>query len=469
MRMSGIVTHLRAIVLIALSLSLCSCRGIPGVVPLGKSRPAPTKDTLEQASSDKAPVVSAKHRPRSKSGSQSAGASTAISDKQAAAARRSDVQQVAWQDSSAPPAAAPPAQPYPYVEGPPPAWSHTAQLHAPGCPCCSPGSGGAFRFGSYADGLVPHVQCAPDGLACPWPADEYICDGGDNNLDANVRKDWAVVGLDQEDTIAHYDTLDGKTEITESNKICIYAPRFAAVRKVVAPILHEGHERMADVANADKLNLHEEKLAASTAIQPEQIRADVMIDQAQSFRERNAGIGLEATQQPVLASHGFLPFEDLQLIHRGVFEAGEKARLAERTQAALVWQEAQAVQVVIDGKMAAEGKGLSALEETVVYELEGKPRLRIVKIADKSDARPGEIVNFTLRFDNVGEQTVGNVTIVDNLTTRLEYVEGSQSCSLKADFATELNEGESLVLRWAIIEPLKVREGGIIRFQCRVR
>jgi hypothetical protein len=48
-------------------------------------------------------------------------------------------------------------------------------------------------------------------------------------------------------------------------------------------------------------------------------------------------------------------------------------------------------------------------------------------------------------------------------------VEGSQSCSLKADFATELNEGESLVLRWAIIEPLKVREGGIIRFQCRVR
>jgi uncharacterized repeat protein (TIGR01451 family) len=313
------------------------------------------------------------------------------------------------------------------------------------------------------------MQCAPDGLACPWPADEYICDGGDHNLDANVRKDWTVVGLDQEDTVAHYDTLDGRTEITESNKVCIYAPRFAAVRKVVVPILHEGHERMMDMANADKLNLHEEKLAATTAVQPEQIQADVMIDQAQSFRERNAGIALDALQQLHLARHGFLPFEDLQLIQRGVFEAGEKARLAERTQAALVWQVAQAVQVVIDGKMAAEGKGLSAAEETVVYELEGKPRLRICKIADKSDARPGEIVNFTLRFDNVGEQTIGNVTIVDNLTTRLEYVEGSQSCSLKADFATELNEGESLVLRWAIIEPLKVREGGIIRFQCRVR
>jgi uncharacterized repeat protein (TIGR01451 family) len=159
----------------------------------------------------------------------------------------------------------------------------------------------------------------------------------------------------------------------------------------------------------------------------------------------------------------------LQAIHRGVFEAGEKARLAERTQAAIVWQENQAVQVVIDGKKAAEGRGTSALQETVVYELEGKPRLRIIKIADKSDARPGEVVNFTLRFDNVGDQPVGNVTIVDNLTTRLEYVEGSQTCSVNADFATEENAGESLVLRWAVIDPLKVNEGGIIRFQCRVR
>jgi uncharacterized repeat protein (TIGR01451 family) len=464
--------------LTAISLCLCSCRGIPGVVPLGKERPTLTKESLEKAGTSKAPVVSAKNRPRAKTGTNGSAATAAITDQAKSAAKRTEVQQVAWQEPGAAPKAAPRAgagQLYPSIPAPPPSWSHSAQLHGPDCPCCSPGSGGPFRFGSYIDGNGGGgidgftMQCAPDGLACPWPADEYICDGGDHNLDANVRKDWTVVGVDQEDTVAHYDTLDGKTEITESNKVCIYAPRFAAVRKVVAPVLHEGHERMADMAKADKLNLHEEKLLATTAVQPEQILADVMIDQAQSFRERNAGVALNALDQPLLARQGFLPFEDLQLIHRGVFEAGEKARLAERTQAAVVWQVAQAVQVVIDGKMAVEGKSLSAPEETVVYELEGKPRLRICKIADKSDARPGEIVNFTLRFDNVGEQTIGNVTIVDNLTTRLEYVEGSQSCSLKADFATELNEGESLVLRWAVIEPMKVRDGGIIRFQCRVR
>lgn len=447
-------------ILVTLALPLCSCRGIPGVVPLTKNQPAATKESLEKATQTEAPIVSARHRSQP----------TSRTPRAKGAAPAATVQQVAWHQPPALPPGAFTGQPYPYMPAPPPAWSQAAHAgHGPACPCCSPQAGGPFHFGSYADGLAPHMQCAPDGLACPWPADEYICDGGDTNLDANVRKDWTVVGVDQEDTIAHYDTLDGKTEITESNKVCIYAPRFAAVRKVVAPVLHEGHERMMDVAKADKLNLHEEKLLASTAVQPEQIRADVMIDQAQSFRERNAGAGLQASQQPVLTQFELLPFEDLQMIHRGVYEAAEKPRLAERTAAALVWQEEQAVQVVIDGKMAAEGKGLSALEETVVYELEGKPRLRIVKIADRSEARPGEIVNFTLRFDNVGEQPVGNVTIVDNLTTRLEYVEGSQSCSLKADFATEVNEGESLVLRWEVLEPLKVREGGIIRFQCRVR
>ena len=470
--MSGNGIHFRATSLAVLALSLCSCRGIPGVVPLTKSKPTVTKENLERASSQEAPIVTRRQQKPPHDGPQHLPVSAALSD-QAAATTPPAVQQVAWQEPVAIPPALPPGaytgQPFPYTA--PPAWSQAAQgHHGGGCACCGPRNSGPFQFGCYADGAMgPNMNCAPDGLACPWPTDEYICDGGDHNLDANVRKDWTVVGLDQEDTVAHYDTLDGRTEITESNRVCIYAPRFAAVRKVVSPVLHEGHERIVDVAKADKLNLHRDNFGPTTAVQPEQIVADVAIDQAQAFRERNRLIGLDATDRLYLARHGFLPFEDLQAIQRGVFEASEKARLAERTQAALVWEETKAVQVIIDGKMAAEGKGTSAAEETVVYELLGKPRLRICKIADKSDALPGEIVNFTLRFDNVGDQPVGNVTIVDNLTTRLEYVEGSQSCTLKADFATEVNEGESLVLRWAVIEPLKVNEGGIIRFQCRVR
>jgi uncharacterized repeat protein (TIGR01451 family) len=104
------------------------------------------------------------------------------------------------------------------------------------------------------------------------------------------------------------------------------------------------------------------------------------------------------------------------------------------------------------------------------YELpEGKSRLRIVKIADKQNAKPGDIVDFTIRFDNVGDQTIGNVTVIDNLSGRLEYVEDSQECSVKADFFTQPNDGESLALRWEIIDPMKVGDGGVVRFKCRVR
>jgi hypothetical protein len=61
------------------------------------------------------------------------------------------------------------------------------------------------------------------------------------------------------------------------------------------------------------------------------------------------------------------------------------------------------------------------------------------------------------------------VTIVDNLTTRLEYVADSQESSLQADFLTQPNDGDSLVLRWEIIDPLPPGQGGTISFKCRVR
>ncbi len=97
------------------------------------------------------------------------------------------------------------------------------------------------------------------------------------------------------------------------------------------------------------------------------------------------------------------------------------------------------------------------------------PKLRLVKLASKSSAQPGEEVEFTLRFDNVGDKVIGNVVITDNLTTRLEYVEGSQKTSLPASFTTQANDGESLILRWELTEPLEKGKGGVIQFRCKVR
>ena len=84
-------------------------------------------------------------------------------------------------------------------------------------------------------------------------------------------------------------------------------------------------------------------------------------------------------------------------------------------------------------------------------------------------AEPGDEVSFTVRFDNVGNQPIGSVQIVDSLTTRLEYVPGSAQCSLAARFSTQPNEGDSLIVRCVLSEPLPPGKGGVFRFRCIVR
>ena len=43
------------------------------------------------------------------------------------------------------------------------------------------------------------------------------------------------------------------------------------------------------------------------------------------------------------------------------------------------------------------------------------------------DLLVGDFPGFFWRFDNVGSQTIGNVTILDNLTARLELIDESDS------------------------------------------
>jgi hypothetical protein len=68
-----------------------------------------------------------------------------------------------------------------------------------------------------------------------------------------------------------------------------------------------------------------------------------------------------------------------------------------------------------------------------------------------------------------GDQVIGNVTIVDNLSTRLEYIPESATSSVDANFLTEPNAAGSTILRWEINDPVEPGEGGILRFRVRVR
>ena len=167
---------------------------------------------------------------------------------------------------------------------------------------------------------------------------------------------------------------------------------------------------------------------------------------------------------------GFKTYENLRLMKTGYLDNREKGRLSIAIQRAIAWESDVSAQSTTDNLRVNVAKDVREAREAVHVKTEfGRPQLRLVKIASTNVARPGDFVDFTIRFDNVGGQTIGNVTILDNLTGRLEYIADSSECTVEGQFLTEPNEGGSEVLRWEITDPLKPGKGGVIRFRCRVR
>ena len=308
----------------------------------------------------------------------------------------------------------------------------------------------------------------PPGIGGTWPPDEYICDGG-GSPQTVVHSDFRIEGLKPEDTIGHFDTIDGRTIVEPTNKVCIYAPRFAAVRKVNTPFGGKQYEGANGIDLREQLHQADEANLATTAMQPVEPVGAI---------EDNRGIALVREQPGIDLSNrvGFgtvqgrvKPYEDFLYIRSGVMLEEDKPVIAQRIQAAIKWTSDQAVQVTVEGRRATPVTGDQRANAVFEVDVPNHPRLQICKIASTDNARPGETVDFTIRFDNVGDQKMGNVTIVNNLTTRLEYVPGSSQSSIKTLFSTQPNEVGSLVLRWEIPEPLAAGQGGIIRFQCKVR
>jgi uncharacterized repeat protein (TIGR01451 family) len=311
---------------------------------------------------------------------------------------------------------------------------------------------------------------APPGIARPWPPDEYLHDGGDRGLPAHVDPDWFVHGLEPEDAVAHYDLLDGRTVVEPSNRVHIYSPRFAAVRSVTGLTEGRNIEVTHGVDLPTGLARHDLLQIPAHSKQHEQPLGEIGSRMAMGYRMRQGDGVLSMALLPAGFREGFLPWEDFLLIREGRFDQADKPLLSQAAANAIVWTDNQVVEVILDGQRAAEvAFDRQAQALVFVDETRGPAKLRLIKVASTQVARPGELVDFTLRFDNLGDQVIGNVTVIDNLTGRLEYVPDTAQSSLKANFLTQPTEGGSLALRWEIIDPLHPGQGGIVRFQCRVR
>jgi uncharacterized repeat protein (TIGR01451 family) len=316
---------------------------------------------------------------------------------------------------------------------------------------------------------APTGPWQPPGIAGPWPPDEYVCDGGNAGPPIRVGRQYDVHGLSAEDAIAHYDTLQGQTLVEPSNRVCIYSPRFGAVRQVVGVQIDQQRDRAADVhlpSRPAAPTITQQLGLSGQKVQPV---AGLGTHPAEALQMRQGNGALSSQIGPRTFDNTYRAYEDVAVIRQGIFVESEAPFLAKGVQAAVAWSHDQAVQILLDRRAANVESSTRKLQETYTVGSTPAPRLRLVKVASTPFAEPGDEVAFTLRFDNVGNQPIGNVTILDSLSGRLEYIAGSAQCSRKAKFSVQPNEDDSVVVRCGLTDPLPPGAGGVLRFSCRVR
>ena len=314
---------------------------------------------------------------------------------------------------------------------------------------------------------------APPGIRQPWPADEYVRDGGDEGVPAMVSARHELGGVGPEDTVAVYQTADGETKVQPSNEVFLYAPRFGAVRQVVGLVSDEERNRVNAINCADRRPVadharncrrHEAKHPVGRSVGRPGRRWPCATHRATGHVQRDRPAQASKTPSG--------PTRTSRLSALGAFEEAEMAFLARGAKAAVAWEHTDAVQVYLGARSAmAAVKFDEAMQVYTVSQPPGKPKLQLVKVASTAFAQPGDVIDFTIRFDNLGNEPLDHVVIVDSLSPRLEYVSAAKSaqCSVEARFSTVPNEVGSLVVRCALDHPLLPGQGGILRFQCRVR
>ncbi|MGO8688049.1 MAG: DUF11 domain-containing protein [Thermoguttaceae bacterium] len=316
---------------------------------------------------------------------------------------------------------------------------------------------------------TPTGPWSPPGIAGPWPADEYLRDGGHLGPPVTTGNRGEVRGLQMEDTVVQFQTADGQTRVQPSNPVFMYAPRFGAVRQVVNVDDEVQIDRLTSVHQPLKLSTPTVEQMVGAKQENLQVGDDISARPAGSFRTEQAFGTVSIALGPQSFQDRFKAYENLAVIRHGMLIESETAWLSRASDAAAVWTHKQSAQVILERRAAMAETGTE--KGAAVYTLRSpeNPRLRIVKVASTAFAEPGDEVDFTIRFDNVGDQTIHNVAILDSLSTRLEYIPDSAQCSRKAQFSSQRNEGDSLLIRCQLTDPLKAGEGGVIRFHCRVR
>ncbi len=335
----------------------------------------------------------------------------------------------------------------------------------PGTPC---------PFMSMLGGRCP-LPCGPcvgtpPPPGRPWlPRDEFLCDGGDHGPAAAFAGDGALAGINPRDAVIQFSDTR-RPRILPTNLVCIYAPRFAAVRSGVGPNqtlainVLAGNETLARQMTSSSKQGSRKYTKNETAILNRH-RSRVSDVESKTY----AGIYSELR---VLA--GLDTFDHLK---GNVDIKGPDLRetvLSPRATQMDLKLEGLNVPVSATISGVVEGAGEKKMswkpQELAGVELPpDRPGLAIIKRVNVSEAEPGDEVTFTILFRNMGNVPIRQVSVVDSLLPRLEYVAGSAQGPKGTVFTAAPNEVGSTELRWDLPGAIAPGMQGEVSFKAQVR
>jgi uncharacterized repeat protein (TIGR01451 family) len=298
---------------------------------------------------------------------------------------------------------------------------------------------------------------------------EYVFDGGDQDPRVRVRNDWSALGVDPTDTVVYYETPAGKICVHPSNRVAIYAPRFGVVRQVTGAFSAENTLSPNRIlAPVSPLGLEEQEQVSGVTMATGPIAQKQMAQLDRLHDERNP-VRVASVIPPTPLSDAVSALINVDV--STVDHALSQEAIALQGRAAIVettWLP-ESVSVMVSGVAANVVSDAKQAAELYVFDIPDRCSIRLTKQVSHQEAHSGDVIRFTIRFENVGPNKAGNVVIIDSLSPRLEYIEGSQVSSIRTRFQQEPNELGSSELRWEVESAVDVNDSGVISFDCRVR
>jgi uncharacterized repeat protein (TIGR01451 family) len=308
----------------------------------------------------------------------------------------------------------------------------------------------------------------------PWlPRDEYLCDGGDGGIPAQVGGDGSLQGIDPRDAVMRFDIgLDEfrKPRVLPTNRVCVYAPRFAEIR--VSTGTNEAIEVHGPAINQklDNVALAENRSYSRRLVQNQA---------AELARERRRAQGLKGELHTGEDSDMRGPDVYHNVQHVTTDSQPQKPEIARtRVRAGLMKDK-----IRLDGIKTAESAVMTGLVEglgqTVMSwparEMKGvetppnRPGVAIIKRVSAAEAEPGDTLTFVITYRNMGNTPIRSAAIVDSLLPRLEYVKGSAKGPRDTVFSSGENRVGSTELKWELPGVIAPGASGHVSFQAVVR